>query len=136
MKNSHCSLIAFTLFPFVALASSEVGSSTTNLDLATTIGSLIFVLLLIFGLAWMMKKMRVPGMMGSSGPLKVVKQMPIGPKERIMIIQVGEEQLVVGVTAHNINLLTKLETPLENASVESASFANQISQLMSKNEKK
>ncbi|MGF1762826.1 flagellar biosynthetic protein FliO [Aliivibrio kagoshimensis] len=134
MKNSHCSLIAFTLFPFTALASSEVGSSTTNLDLATTIGSLIFVLLLIFGLAWMMKKMRVPGMMGSSGPLKVIKQMPIGPKERIMIIQVGEEQLVVGVTAHNINLLTKLETPLEDASVESASFANQISQLMSKNE--
>ncbi len=136
MKKHHYSWTLLTLLPVTTLAESVVGSATTNVDLAATIGSLLFVLVLIFGIAWMMKKMRVPGIMGSSGPLKVIKQMPIGPKERIMVIQVGEEQLVIGVTASNINLLSKLETPLKESKIESVSFANQFSKLMTKNEKK
>ena len=135
MKKHHYNGVLIALFPVTTFAESAVGTVTTNLDLAATIGSLLFVLVLIFGLAWMMKKMRLPGMVGNSGSLKVIKQMPIGPKERIMVIQVGEEQLVIGVTASNINLLSKLETPLKESKTESVSFANQFSKLMTKNEK-
>ncbi len=38
--------------------------------------------------------------------------MMAGTKERIMVIEVGDEQHLIGVTAHNINHLSKLETPL------------------------
>ena len=45
--------------------------------------------------------------------MKVVASMMAGTKERILVLQVGEEQHMVGITAHNINHLAKLDKPLE-----------------------
>ena len=45
--------------------------------------------------------------------MRVVASMMAGSKEKIMVIQVGEEQHLLGVTSHNINHLAKLEQTLE-----------------------
>lgn len=45
--------------------------------------------------------------------MKVVASMIAGTKEKIMVIEVGDEQHLIGVTSHNISHLSKLETPLE-----------------------
>jgi flagellar protein FliO/FliZ len=66
-----------------------------------------------------------------NGQLNVVASMVAGTRERILVIEVGEEQHLVGVTASNINHLAKLETPLQkNSSVASGSFKDKLTQAL------
>ncbi|GAC05456.1 flagellar biosynthetic protein FliO [Paraglaciecola sp. Hal342] len=59
-----------------------------------------------------MRRFNVTG--GSSGQLKVVASLAAGTKERVLVIEVGDEQHLIGVTAQNINHLAKLDTPIAN----------------------
>jgi len=45
--------------------------------------------------------------------MKVAASMVVGTKEKIMVIQVGEEQHLIGVTSHNISHLSKLDKNLD-----------------------
>jgi flagellar protein FliO/FliZ len=40
--------------------------------------------------------------------------MSAGTKERVLVIEVGDEQHLVGITSHNISHLAKLEVPLNS----------------------
>ncbi|SDH52606.1 flagellar protein FliO/FliZ [Vibrio xiamenensis] len=124
------------LLLFVPQLSWAVGeaNSAAQLDWATTFGSLIFVLAFILLLAWLLKRMRFPTMTNQKG-LNIVRQLPVGTKERIVIVQAGEEQFLVGVTSQSIQLISKLETPLSEQELEPAPFANQLTQLLKKNAK-
>lgn len=105
-----------------------------QLDWATTFGSLLFVIAFILFLAWLMKRMRVPTMVNQKG-LSVVRQIPVGTRERIMIVEAGEEQFLVGVTTQSIQLISKLDKPLKQEEVASSPFANQLTQLLKKSDK-
>ncbi len=128
-------LCALTLFSSSALAATP----TSRLDWATTFGSLLFVLAFILFLAWVLKRMKIPSF-GNQQGLSVVRQIAVGSKERIMIVQAGEEQFLVGVTAHSIQLISKLDKPLSQeeltqSTLASSPFANQLTQLLKKNDK-
>ena len=45
--------------------------------------------------------------------MKVVASMMAGTKERIMVLQVGEEQHLIGVTANTINHLATLQENID-----------------------
>jgi len=62
--------------------------------------SLLVVLAVILMLAWIAKKARVFG--SNHQQLQVVATLPLGPKERIMVIKVGNEQVLVGVTGQQL----------------------------------
>jgi len=119
------------LLPAPALAAGN----SSQLDLATTFGSLVFVIAFILLLAWLLKRMRLPSMNGRDG-LKVVRQLPVGTKERIMVVQAGEEQFLIGVTAQSVNMLSRLEKPIQDLESEPVPFASQLSQLLKKDENK
>ncbi|PSW07589.1 flagellar biosynthetic protein FliO [Photobacterium lipolyticum] len=120
---------AFISQPVLAAPASEI-------NVATTLASLMLVVLLILFLAWLVRRMKLPGIQGADSSLKVLKQLPIGQRERIVLLQVGNEQLLVGVTQHNISLLTKLEEPLPLAEQQSGDFSNHLSKLLKINDKK
>ena len=46
--------------------------------------------------------------------MKVLASMMAGTKEKVMVIEVGGEQHLLGITAHNINHLATLATPIES----------------------
>lgn len=121
--------VLFTPMTFAAPATS--GSS---LDIATTLGSLLFVLAFILLLAWLMKRMRVQ-VFGQQKGFQIIRQIPVGTKERIMVVQAGEEQFLIGVTAQSIQLIAKLDSPLADDIPETTPFANQLTQLLRKHEK-
>ncbi|BCO18172.1 hypothetical protein KUC3_10290 [Alteromonas sp. KC3] len=73
--------------------------------------SLLLVVAIIFALAYIMRRFNVTAM--GSGQMKVVASMVAGAKEKIMVIQVGDEQHLIGVTSHNISHLSKLEKNLD-----------------------
>ena len=115
------------------MPTAVMAEPASQLDLATTLGSLLFVIAFILFLAWLLKRMRVPTMMNQKG-LKVVRQIPVGTKERIMVVEAGEEQFLVGVTSQSIQLISKLEKPLTQEELQPAPFSNQLAQLLKKNE--
>ncbi|QCU90442.1 flagellar biosynthetic protein FliO [Thiomicrorhabdus sediminis] len=74
--------------------------------------SLLLVLLIIFISAWLLRRYgRFPGV--AQGNMKVLGALSVGQRERIMLIQVGKEQIVVGVTSSRISTLHQLEEPVE-----------------------
>lgn len=96
--------------PFSANAEAESFSNPTSI--VSIFLSLLLVVGVIFMLAFLMRRFNVTP--GGTGQLKVVASIMAGTKERVMVIQVGDEQHLLGVTSQNINHLAKLETPLES----------------------
>lgn len=125
----------YLLFPLALISPSVMAAAPgSQLDWATTFGSLLFVIAFILFLAWLLKRMRVPAMVNQKG-LSVVRQIALGNRERIMIVQAGEEQFLVGVTAQSIQLISKLDKPLSQEEMAASPFANQLTQLLRKNDK-
>jgi flagellar protein FliO/FliZ len=76
---------------------------------------LLIVLLCIIALAWLAKKMnRFQSLTDSS--LKVIGGLSMGSRERIVLLQVGEEQLLLGVSPGRINTLHVLDAPIDMVS--------------------
>lgn len=84
----------------------------TSMDALNVSLGLIFILLLIFSLAWFMRKMGYTHLSGQ-GQLKLLATMNLGQKEKIALIQVGQQQLLVGITSQQINTLHVLDESLE-----------------------
>ncbi|NAW68824.1 flagellar biosynthetic protein FliO [Vibrio sp. V27_P1S3P104] len=111
-----------------------LATEKASLDLATTFGSLLFVVVLILCLAWLLKRMRVTTL-GQQKEFQVIRQLPIGTRERLMIVQAGDEQFLIGVTTQSIQLISKLSTPLIQEATDQRSFATQLTQLVKKHDK-
>ncbi|GLR70721.1 flagellar biosynthetic protein FliO [Agaribacter marinus] len=86
---------------------NELSSTSTFISIFL---SLLFVIAIIFALAYLMRRFNVT--QAGNGQMRVVASMMAGAKEKVMVIEVGDEQHLLGVTAHNINHLATLDTPL------------------------
>jgi len=79
-----------------------------------TVFALVFVVGLILALAWLAKRM--PGVAGSSNrALRVVASLSLGPREKVVVVDVGGKQLLLGVGAGGTRTLHTLESPLPEA---------------------
>ncbi|MBA6233426.1 MULTISPECIES: flagellar biosynthetic protein FliO [unclassified Colwellia] len=106
----------------------EVGRHVMgNLDAGSMILSLLAVLLMIVVVAWILKKFQVGGRSVVNG-LKVVTSLNLGTKERLIVVQVGKKQLLLGITAQQINLLETLAEPIEIKSVVPIELSQKLSQ--------
>ncbi len=75
---------------------------------------LLIVVGLILGMAWFMRRMgRMSGL--SQAGLKVVGGISIGQRERIVLVQAGEQQLLVGVAPGTIRTLHVLDEKIDLA---------------------
>lgn len=86
----------------------------------------------IFLMAWLLRKVSV--LPGQHKKLKVVAALSLGQKERAVLIQVGEEQMLLGVSQNQVTLLKSFEAPVistDDLVVESA-FAKKLNQYLSK----
>lgn len=74
-------------------------------------GGLVVVLLGIFALAWIMR--RVTRFQSAAGErMRVLGALSVGARERVVLVQVGEEQILVGVAAGQVRKLHVLSEPL------------------------
>jgi len=72
---------------------------------------LMVVLVIIMGAAWLLRRMR--GMTGArNASLKVISGLSIGAKERLVLIEVGKEQVLLGVSPGRVQTLHVLEEPV------------------------
>lgn len=92
------------------------------------------VLAVIVGVAWLMKRSG-RFQMGAGGGLRVLGGLSMGTRERVVLLQVGDTQLLVGVAPGRVQTLHVLDTPLATAGAETpaaagAGFAGQLGRLM------
>jgi flagellar protein FliO/FliZ len=95
---------------------------------------LVVVLLAIGASAWVLRYVLrfQPGM---NGQLRVLAGLSMGPREKIVLLKVGDTQLLVGVAPGRVHTLHVLERPLEEpkpASRAGSGFAAQLSHALRK----
>jgi flagellar protein FliO/FliZ len=68
----------------------------------------------------------------ANGQLKIIAGLALGARERIVLVQVGEQQLLVGITPQQIQTLHVLDKPIdsEETTPVSASFAENLNQAL------
>jgi flagellar protein FliO/FliZ len=81
-----------------------------NMNASSMILSLLMVLVLIFICALILKRFNL--VQQGVSELKMVASLPLGSKERVVVVQVGEQQFMLGVTSQQINLIETLPEPL------------------------
>lgn len=95
---------------------------------------LVFVLALIPAAAWVLRRAGLARPASASG-LRVVAQLPLGPRERLLIVEAGDRRWLLGLSAAGIQRLgtlppgTGADDPPEEAS--GSSFADVIKRLTS-----
>ena len=99
-------------------------------DLVQMALSLIVVIAFILALTWVLGRLR-GAPRRSTGSLGVLAEVAIGPKERIVLVKVGEGQALVGVGAGGISSLQLLATPVTiEAEAAPGSFADKLKGMM------
>jgi flagellar protein FliO/FliZ len=71
---------------------------------------LVVVLVLIVAMSWLLRRMGRSRLMGS-GVVKILAGLPLGSKERVLLMQVEDVKLLIGVTAERIDTLYVLHPP-------------------------
>jgi len=109
-------LMFLALSPWVSVHANEAESPVVNslASLGKLAAALVFVLFLFLVFAKLMKRIQL-GYKGGSSGLNIVSVLALGQRERIIVVQVGEEQLLLGVTSSQINTLHVLEKPLQKS---------------------
>ncbi|MCM2567600.1 flagellar biosynthetic protein FliO [Janthinobacterium kumbetense] len=87
--------------PMTMAPTSSAGS------LLQTIFALVFVLALLIGLAWFMKRYG-PKVMGGNSKMRVVSSLNLGGRERIVLVEVADQWIVVGASPGRINALATM----------------------------
>ena len=92
--------------------------------------SLAAIVALIIAISWALKRLKL-GAPRSRGDIAVIDQLALGPRERIVLLRVGESQVLVGVGAGGVIGLTPLATPIEIKSAsDGPAFADRLREFM------
>ena len=71
-------------------------------------GALLGIIAFILIVAWLAKRVGLAGKTAGARGLKLTASTSLGPRERVVIVEVEDARLVLGVTASQINILHTL----------------------------
>jgi flagellar protein FliO/FliZ len=89
-----------------AIAAGGVGGA------AQVTFALLVVLAAVFAAGWLLRRVRG---VSSQGAIKVVADLPLGAKERAVLIQLGSQQLLLGVAPGQVRTLHVLAEPVTDS---------------------
>lgn len=112
------------------MKTDELASIVPTSELAGVFFSLLLIIGLIFAMAWLVRRFNGGGRFYRANAMKVVTSMPLGSKEKLIVVDVGDKQLLLGVTPHHISYIDEVTLP-EHAS-EPSTFANKLQELLNK----
>ena len=110
-----------------ALPASPVSTTGGFIQIVLALG---FVIALMLAAAWAFRKIGPVGA-GNRIPMKVVAGVQVGNRERVMVVEVGDQWLIVGVTPNNISHLGNM--PRQEISPQAATAANPFQDWLKKN---
>jgi len=114
---------SFLLLCGICLGNTAVAAESSRpvISPVATLGKLAVALLLVLLVFWIFARVmrQLQGTRGTlhSG-LNIVGTLSLGQRERVVVVQAGDEQLVLGVTASQVNMLHVLARPLASTNPE------------------
>lgn len=105
--------------------------------LLETLFGLLIVLACIAFLAWLLRRTG-RFQTTANGEMKIITSLALGPRERAVLLQVGEQQILVGVTSQNVQTLHVLEAPVNTSTIKSpsnTSFSEKFQHIMQQRDK-
>ncbi len=106
------------LLPSWALA-QEAEAPKAEVDAPTGAGThlfnvalgLVLIVILILVLAWFLRRFGQGGGFNSKS-MRILATLPLGARERLLVVDVGGQQILLGVTPSEITSLHVFETPV------------------------
>ncbi|WP_119395000.1 flagellar biosynthetic protein FliO [Salinibius halmophilus] len=112
-------------------ANEAMNTIVPTSELASVFFSLLLIIGLIFALAWLVRRFGGATGASSSSSMKVIASLSLGAKEKLLVVQVGDEQFLLGVTPQSINKIDKVNLAITpNAPI---NFADKLQELLQKN---
>ena len=121
----------------VTPVAAAVSSGSVSGQLAQMVFGLLLVVGLIFFLAWLLRRMQGTAQRGAP-VIEIVGSRAIGPRDRLLLVQVGKEQILIGHTPGSIEALHVLAEPVEvpaGGRQAAPEFAQRLLELMGKDHK-
>lgn len=81
---------------------------------------LVVIVGLILLLAWLVNKTKAGQLSQSNAQIRLLATLPLGLKEKIAVIEVGDQQIVVGITPQQITTLATLTEKLDTTTTNSS----------------
>ncbi|MHA7115485.1 flagellar biosynthetic protein FliO [Pseudomonas promysalinigenes] len=106
-------------------------------QLAQMVFGLLLVVGLIFFLTWLLRRMQGAAPKGGQ-VIEVIGSRAIGPRDRLLLVQVGKEQILIGHSPGSIEALHVLAEPVDvpaSARQATPEFAQRLMELMGKDQK-
>ncbi|HEV2609771.1 MAG TPA: flagellar biosynthetic protein FliO [Noviherbaspirillum sp.] len=124
------------LLPVTAQAAAQAAENPAP---ASSLFQLLFGLIAVLGLmggaAWLLKRLGVARSIAGA-PLKVVGGISVGGRERILVVEVADQWIVVGVAPGRVNTLSTMPRQEAQASVSAtpdpANFSSWLKQTIEK----
>jgi flagellar protein FliO/FliZ len=106
--------------PFAAPRVAQPVAAPGAASLAQVTLSLVLVLAAVFAAAWVVRRLRGFGKFGP-GAIEIVADVAVGTKERAVLVQVGRQQLLLGVAPGRVSTLHVLPEPVTPSRVAASS---------------
>jgi flagellar protein FliO/FliZ len=133
-------LLLLSMGPSVAWAAGAVPQTSGFAAFFQALMGLVIVLGLLYGFFWLLRRFS-PGQTGVQGVVKVVGGVMLGPRERLVVVEVEDTWLLVGVASGHVSTLHTLPRPegVEAASSQSAHvsmpFSDKLADFLNKRTK-
>ncbi|MBX9407540.1 flagellar biosynthetic protein FliO [Pseudomonas baetica] len=143
-------LWALLALPLSVLAAEPAASNTVPAATAPMVNSgvagqltqlvlgLLVVLGLIFVLAWLLRRVQQAGPAGKGQVIELIGSRALGPRDRLMLVQVGNEQILLGLSPGTITALHVLKEPVDvpsTAEKATPEFAQHLLKMLGKDQK-
>ena len=108
------SLILFLFLPAIVFAAEAPGVATPSTfgSLVQVVLALLLVLAAIAASAWLLRRFG-PSQIGPGGALRVLGGVMVGQRERLMLVEVGETWLIVGVAPGRVTAVHSMPRPAQ-----------------------
>lgn len=125
MRPLQFTLLVGLLGLMTSASASEAATGASSSTFIQAMLGLAFIVALLAGTAWFARKLSGGQNFGRGG-MRIVGGVALGPKERMVLVEVGETWLVVGIVPGQIRTLHVLprgETPEDLGGVADKPFA-------------
>ena len=121
-----------------AAAAAPVASGGVAGQLTQLVFGLLLVIGLIFFLAWLLRRVQQAGPAGKGQVIELIGSRALGPRDRLMLVQVGNEQILLGLSPGTITALHVMKEPIEvptTTDKATPEFAQHLLKILGKDQK-
>ena len=127
--------VLFAAEEAVKKAPAQLADPVSSSQIIQVISMLLVVIGLIFAFAWFIRRFGQVGL-GGKNVIRFIGGIAVGQREKIVLIEVGKEQILIGVAPGRVDKIHVLKEPITITEEQNkVSFAQRLSEVISSQEK-